>query len=87
LQIRLALLSSIIAVALVTAGSLGYIVGINNNQKLQQQYRTTMMTTAATEKQQISDAQLLTENSISTALKNDKVIIQIHDSAGNLKSE
>lgn len=64
---RQVLLSSIIGLALLSAGSIGYFFGTNNSVN------------------EVSDAQLT--DSINEALKNDEVIVRVHDSAGNLKSE
>jgi hypothetical protein len=59
------LLSSIIAIALFSAGFFGYQLGNKDSA--------------------VSDYELT--DSISSALENDEVIIRVHDSAGNLKSE
>jgi hypothetical protein len=62
-----ALLSSIIAAALLSSGFFGFYLGTNQNSA-------------------ISDTELI-DSSISEALKNDEVVVRVHDSAGNLKYE
>jgi hypothetical protein len=62
-----ALLSSIIAAALLSSGFFGFYLGTNRNSA-------------------VSDTALI-DSSISEALKNDEVIVRVHDSAGNLKYE
>ena len=61
-----AVLSSIVASALLSAGIFGFYLGNNLGVA-------------------VSDAELT--DSISDALENDEVIVRVHDSAGNIKSE
>lgn len=67
MKLQKAILSSVIALALLSVGSVGYFVGANSPADV------------------VSDAGLT--DSISEAFENDQVTIQVHDSAGNLKSE
>lgn len=76
---RQIVLPSVIALALLSAGVSGYLIGAGNGG----------IGTSNDEGDgvaPVSDAKLI-DSSISSALKNDEVIIRVHDSAGNLKSE